>query len=79
MPRKLQRNGALPRATGPPMSALIKKQHKLHKKPFSRLGESTDEYKDLPFFTGWEAEFKVLATPYNPLGHCLRKDFLTAI
>ena len=27
------------------------------------------------FFTGLEAEFKVLAIPYNPLGHCLRKDF----
>ena len=35
MSRKLQRNGALPRATGPPLSALIKEQHKLHKKPFS--------------------------------------------
>ena len=69
MSRKLQRNGSLPRATGPPLSALIKEQHKkLHKKPFALL-----------FFTGWEAEFKVLAIPYNPLGHCLRKDFLTAI
>ena len=35
MSRKLQRNGSLPRATGPPLSALIKEQHKLHKKPFS--------------------------------------------
>ena len=35
MSRKLQRNGSLPRATGPPLSALIKEQHKLHKiKPF---------------------------------------------
>ena len=72
-------NGSLPRATGPPLSALIKEQHKLHKKPFPWLGESTDENKALLFFTGWEAEFKVLAIPYNPLGHCLRKDFLTAI
>ena len=79
MSRKLQRNGALPRATGPPLSALIKEQHKLHKKPFPWLGESTDENKALLFFTGWEAEFKVLAIPHNPLDHCLRKYFLTAI
>ena len=46
---------------------------------FSWLGDSTDENKAILFFTGFEAEFKVLAIPYNPLGHCLRKDFLTAI
>ena len=25
--------------------------------------------------TGWEAQFKLLAIPYNPLDYCLRKDF----
>ena len=29
--------------------------------------------------TGWEAQFKLLAIPYNPLDYCLRKDFLSAI
>ena len=46
---------------------------------FPWLGESTDENKALLFFTGWEAEFKVLAIPHNPIDHCLRKDFLTTI
>ena len=58
---------------------LLKNNTSCTRNLFPRLGESTDEYKALLFFTGWEAEFKVLATPYNPLGHCLRKDFLTAI
>ena len=29
--------------------------------------------------TGWEAQFKLLAIPYNPLDYCLQKDFLCAI
>ena len=29
--------------------------------------------------TGWEAQFKLLAIPYNPLDYCLRKDFLSVI
>ena len=35
MPRKLQRNGALPRATGPPMSALIKKKTQAAQETFN--------------------------------------------
>ena len=58
---------------------LLKNNTSYTRNLFPRLGEWRDEYKALLFFTGWEAEFKVLATPYNPLGHCLRKDFLTAI
>ena len=58
---------------------LLKNNTSCTKNLFPWLGESTDENKALLFFTGWEAEFKVLAIPYNPLGHCLRKDFLTAI
>ena len=58
---------------------LLKNNTSCTRNLFPLLGESTDENKALLFFTGWEAEFKVLAIPYNPLGHCLRKDFLTAI
>ena len=58
---------------------LLKNNTSCTRNLFPWLGESTDENKALLFFTGWEAEFKVLAIPYNPLGHCLRKDFLTAI
>ena len=54
---------------------LLKNNTSCTKNLFPWLGESTDENKTLLFFTGWEAEFKVLAIPYNPLGHCLRKDF----
>ena len=49
MSRKLQRNGSLPRATGPPLSALIKEQHKLHKKPFS-LTWRVDRWKQSSSF-----------------------------
>ena len=49
MSRKLQRNGALPRATRPPLSALIKEQHKLHKKPFS-LTWRVDRWKQSSSF-----------------------------
>ena len=56
MSRKPQRDGTLPRATGPPLSALIKEQHNLH-------SVSTNENKALLFSTGWEAEFKVLVIP----------------
>ena len=58
---------------------LLKNNTSCTRNLFPWLGESTDENKALLFFTGWEAEFKVLAIPYNPLGHCVQKNFLTAI
>ena len=56
---------------------LLKNNTSCTKNLFPWLGELRDENKALLFFTGWEAQFKILAIPYNPLDHCLRKDFLT--
>ena len=54
---------------------LLKNNTSCTRNLFPLLGESTDENKALLFFTGWKAEFKVLAISHSPLGHCLRKDF----
>ena len=45
-------------ATGP-LFCTYEEQHKLHKKPLSLLGESTDENKVLLFFTGLDCVFSL--------------------
>ena len=50
MSKKLQRNGSLLRATGSPLSALIKEQHKLHKKTFFP-DLASRQMKTKPFFS----------------------------
>ena len=69
--RKLQRNGALPRATGPPLSQHLNTKNNTSCKNNFSLTCPVDSWKQS---WGLEVQFTLLAVPYKPLGYCLPKN-----